>query len=106
MAAARKIYLARPCVEDPTLFIAESSFNRKLDMEMVCSILREINAPETRCSTRLGVARFRLDDCQVMLYRNGRIDIRRVSSISEASNVMDRVESLISTVFSDPGDQN
>jgi len=39
--------------------------------------------PGMRCSTKLGVARFRLDNWQVMIYKNGNIDIRRAKDIDE-----------------------
>lgn len=101
MHGAREIVLARPCVEDPSLFIAESSFGRGLDMEMVCRILDELDIPERRCSTRLGVARFRLDDWQVMIYRKGRIDVRRVTDVDNAADAMNRVESIVRLAFQD-----
>ncbi|HUV81689.1 MAG TPA: hypothetical protein VMW53_01235 [archaeon] len=101
MITAREIYLARPCIEDPKLFIAESNFGRGLDMEIVCTILAELAVPEMHCSTRLGVARFRLDDWQIMIYRKGRIDIRRVSNIDDASRAIDQSEKILQNAFID-----
>ncbi len=101
MRATRDIVLARPCVEDPGLFIAESNFCRDLDMEMVCRILDELDVPERRCSIRLGVARFRLDDWQVMVYRKGRIDVRRVIDVDNAADAIGQVESIVSLAFHD-----
>ncbi|MCK4929128.1 MAG: hypothetical protein KAR76_05275 [Methanosarcinales archaeon] len=101
MCAAKEIFLARPCVEDPSLFIAESSFGRGMDMEIVCRILEKLDMPEMRCSIRLGVARFRLDNWQVMIYRNGRIDIRRVTNVENAADAMHRVEFMLETAFHD-----
>ncbi len=101
MRATRDIVLAKPCVEDPSLFIAESNFGRCLDMEIVCRILDELDVPERRCSIRLGVARFRLDDWQVMVYRKGRIDVRRVTDVDNAADAMSRVESIVSLAFQD-----
>ena len=83
MSTVRKIFLARPCIEDASLFIAESSFGSGLDMDVVCRILGELKMPEMRCSTKLGVARFRLVNWQVMIYKNGNIDIRRAKDIDE-----------------------
>lgn len=99
MTAGNKIHLARPCIEDPRLFIAESSFGRGIDMEMACSILKELGVKEMRCSSRLGVARFRLDDRQVMIYRNGRIDVRRVLNVDDAAIAIDQVESMLENAF-------
>ncbi|MDF1557130.1 MAG: hypothetical protein P1P80_02965 [ANME-2 cluster archaeon] len=101
MCTTKEIFLARPCVEDPTLFIAESSFCRGLDMEIVCRTLKDLDVPEMRCSAKLGVARFRLDDWQVMIYRNGRIDIRRVTGVDNAALAMHRVEFMLDMAFLD-----
>jgi ArsR family metal-binding transcriptional regulator len=101
MITAREIHIARPCIEDPKLFIAESNFGRGLDMEMVCTILAELAVPEMRCSARLGVARFRLDDRQIMIYGKGRVDIRRVSSVDDASRAIDQVEKMLQNAFLD-----
>jgi ArsR family metal-binding transcriptional regulator len=101
MITAREIHIARPCIEDPKLFIAESNFGRGLDMEIVCTILTELAVPEMRCSTRLGVARFRLDDWQIMIYGKGRVDIRRVSNVDDASRAIDQVEKMLQNAFLD-----
>ena len=68
-------------------------------MDIVCDTLKQLNLPELRCSTRLGVARFKLDDWQIMIYRNGRIDIRRVSSVDDAKVAIDRVENMLHNAF-------
>jgi len=96
MRATRDIVLAKPCVEDPSLFIAESNFGRDLNMKIVCRIL---DVPERRCSIRLGVARFRLDNWQVMIYRKGRVDVRRVTGMDNAADAIGQVDSY----FSFPG---
>ncbi|MCG7850715.1 MAG: hypothetical protein MIO93_16270 [ANME-2 cluster archaeon] len=101
MRATRDIVLAKPCVEDPSLFIAESNFGRGLDMEMVCRILDKLDVPERRCSIRLGVARFRLDNWQVMIYRKGRIDVRRVTGVDNAADAIGQVESIVTLAFQD-----
>jgi len=99
MSTARKISLARPCIEDASLFIAESSFGSGLDMDVVCRILGELEMPEMRCSTKLGVARFRLDNWQVMIYKNGHIDIRRVKDIDEAAKAIEMVGIILKDGF-------
>ena len=99
MGDTREIHLARPCVEDPTLFMAESNLSRGLNMEIVCDNLKQLKLPELRCSAHLGVARFKLDNWQVMIYRNGRIDIRRVSSVDDANVAIDKVENMLQNAF-------
>jgi len=73
-----EIRLSRPCVEDPTRYIAECHFGKKVTMERLCDILRSIGAKELKCSLKLGVARFELEGRSVMIYQSGRADIRRI----------------------------
>jgi len=49
----------------------------------------------------LGVARFRLDDWQVMVYHKGRIDVRRVTDVDNAADAIGQVESIVSLAFQD-----
>lgn len=99
MSTVRKIFLARPCIVDASLFIAESSFGSGLDMDVVCSILKELEMPEMRCSAKLGVARFSLDNWQVMIYKNGHIDIRRVKDIDDAAKAIEMVGIMLKDGF-------
>ena len=94
--------MTRPCIEDASLFIAESGFGSGLDMDVVCSILgelEELEMPGMRCSARSGVARFRLDDWQVMIYRNGHIDIRRVKDVDDAARAIEMVGIMLKDGF-------
>src|SRR5659263_147578 len=43
-----EIRLSRPCVEDPTRYIAECHLGKRLDMKKLCDILREIGANELK----------------------------------------------------------
>ncbi len=96
-----EIRLSRPCVEDPSMYIAECHLGKRLVMEKLCDILREIFAKELKCSIKLGVARFELEGRSVMLYQSGRVDIRRIRNTAEAQNVMELVMSMVKDAFSD-----
>ncbi|MDP2767039.1 MAG: hypothetical protein Q8O41_06280 [Candidatus Methanoperedens sp.] len=96
-----EIRLSRPCVEDPSMYIAECHLGKRLVMEKLCDILREIGAKELKCSIKLGVARFELEGRSVMLYQSGRVDIRRIRNTGEAQNVMELVMSMVKDAFSD-----
>jgi len=96
-----EIRLARPCLEDPTRFIAECHIGSKLDMEKLCNVLRAIEAKDLKCSEKLGVARFELEEKSVMIYRSGRIDIRRIRSTGEASELMEKIKYMAKDAFSD-----
>jgi len=54
-----------------------------------------------RCSVKLGVARYELDDRSVMMYRSGRVDIRRIKSTTEAEKVLSQITAMVKDAFSD-----
>lgn len=70
-------------------------------MEKLCEVLRCAGAKELKCSIKLGVARFELEGRSVMLYQSGRVDIRRISNVSEAQGVMEQITSMVKEAFSD-----
>lgn len=96
-----EIRLSRPCIEDPSRYIAECHLGKRLDMEKLCEILRNTGAKELKCSIKLGVARFELEGRSVMLYQSGRVDIRRIRNTGEAQNVMELVMSMVKDALSD-----
>ncbi|MFZ2410765.1 MAG: hypothetical protein WAW23_04265 [Candidatus Methanoperedens sp.] len=96
-----EIRLSRPCIEDPSRYIAECHLGKRLDMEKLCEILRNTGAKGLKCSIRLGVARFELEERSVMLYQSGRVDIRRIRNTAEAQNVMELVMSMVKDALSD-----
>jgi len=96
-----EIRLSRPCVDDPTRYIAECHLGKRLDMEKLCDILREIGAKELKCSLNLGVARFELEGRSVMLYKSGRVDIRKIRTTDEARIFLEKIISLVSNALSD-----
>lgn len=70
-------------------------------MGKLCDILRETGAKELKCSLNLGVARFELEGRSVMLYKSGRVDIRKIRNTDEARIFLDKIVSLVSEAFSD-----
>lgn len=95
------IRLSRPCVEDPSRYIAECNLGRRLVMEKLCDVLRDIGAKELKCSVRLGVARFELEGRSIMVYQSGRVDIRRIRSTNEAQELLGEIESMVKEAFND-----
>ena len=95
------IRLSRPCVEDPTRYIAECHFGKKVAMEKLCDLLRKIDAKELKCSLKLGVARFELEGRSVMIYQSGRVDIRRIRTTDEARNVMVQLINMVKDALND-----
>ncbi len=93
------IRLSRPCLEDPNRYLAECHLERKLVMDKVCQTLRELRAKNLRCSVRLGVARFELEGKSVMIYQSGRVDIRRIKNIDEATHIMEKLISMVKDCF-------
>ncbi len=95
------IRLSRPCIEDPSRYIAECHLGKKLVMEKLCDVLRNAGAKELKCSIRLGVARFELEGRSVMLYQSGRVDIRRIRDTDEARDVLEEIRAMVKDAFSD-----
>lgn len=89
------ILLSRPCIEDPSLYIAECHLGKKVDIEKVCGFLRDVGAFDLKCSVKLGVVRFLLEGRSVMIYRSGRVDIRKIKSTGEAEIVMKKIMGTI-----------
>ncbi len=95
------IRLSRPCVEDPTRYIAECNLGKGLVIEKLCKILQELGAKELKCSINLGVARFELEDKSVMLYRSGRVDIRRIRNNEEARIYLEKISFMVKDALID-----
>lgn len=95
------IRLSRPCIDDPSRYIAECHLGKRLAMEKLCDVLRNIGAKELKCSIRLGVARFELEGRSVMLYQSGRVDIRRIRDTDEARDVLEEIRAMVKDAFSD-----
>lgn len=100
-----EIKLARPCVDDPGKYIAESQYRREFSMEDLCTILQNKKergvVDDLKCSARLGVAKFEFEEKTVMLYRSGRIDIRKTTDVEDAKILMEKVEEMVKKAFSD-----
>ncbi len=95
------IRLSRPCIEDPSRYIAECHIGKKVDIGKLCDILRGTGAKELKCSVRLGVARFELEGRSVMIYQSGRVDIRRIRNTDEAKGVMRQIMDIAKDALSD-----
>lgn len=93
--------MSRPCIEDPSRYIAECHLGKRLVMEKLCDVLRNIGVKELKCSIRLGVARFELEGRSVMLYQSGRVDIRRIQNTDEARDILEQIISMVKDAFSD-----
>jgi len=95
------IRLSRPCVDDPTRYIAECHLGKRLVMEKLCDTLRQINAKDLKCSINLGVARFELEEKSVMLYQSGRVDIRKIRNTEEARIFLEKIFLIVREALSD-----
>ena len=83
----------RPCKGGG--FLVEGTFNRPFSMEVLCRILHE----RGKCAEKLGVARFVYSDCDITLYRNGRVDVNRVQSTEQAIEILDGVQAIVREAF-------
>jgi ArsR family metal-binding transcriptional regulator len=91
------VVITRPCVDTPNRFIAESSFGRKLNMPATCATVRDI--PDAKCSESLGVAKFDYKDWTIILYRSGRVDLRKIRDEADARAAMDELKRMLAGAF-------
>ena len=97
MPSGFQIVITRPCVDTPGRFIAESSFGRRLDMGAACAKAKGI--PGAKCSESLGVAKLDYGDWTVILYRSGRVDLRKVRDEADARKAMGELERWLEGAF-------
>lgn len=97
MPSDYQIAITRPCKDAPGRYTAESSYGRRLNMDAICELVKDY--PEAKCSDSLGVAKFEFGDHSIILYRSGRIDLRRVRDVAHAQEVMAEVEHVIRDAF-------
>ena len=89
------IRIVKPCVDDPSLFTAHASLGGELDMDAVCDAMEAEG--NTRISRTLGVAKFNIGRSEITLYRNGRVDIRKVRNAEHARELVEHVEARFGT---------
>ncbi len=103
------IVITKPCTDAPGRFIAESRFGRQFNMGRLCSVVKAIEGGENstdvkaftdvKCSESLGVAKFDFRGRTLILYRSGRIDLRKVVDEGDARAAMAELESVLSSAF-------
>jgi ArsR family metal-binding transcriptional regulator len=92
-----EIVITKPCTDAPGRFIAESTFGSKFNMGRLCAIVKTVDG--AKCSESLGVAKLDFKDKTLILYRSGRIDLRKVKDADEARATMAELEVLLSKAF-------
>jgi len=97
VVAPYDIVITRPCTDTPGRFIAESSFGRKFDMDRLCALVKAIDG--AKCSESLGVAKLDYKDRTFILYRSGRIDLRKVKDPKDAEAAMREIEAMFRGAF-------
>ncbi len=97
VVAPYNIVITKPCTDAPGRFIAESTFGRKFNMGKLCVLVKPFDG--VKCSESLGVAKFDFKDKTLILYRSGRIDLRKVKDVEEARATMAELEALLCEAF-------
>jgi ArsR family metal-binding transcriptional regulator len=95
------IVITKPCTDAPGRFIAESSFGHKFSMDRLCSLIKAIEG--AKCSESLGVAKFDFKDRTLILYRSGRIDLRKIKDADDARAAMEELEAMLRAAFEPAG---
>jgi ArsR family metal-binding transcriptional regulator len=100
---AYEIVITRPCTDAPGRFIAESSFGRRFAMGRLCALAKAIDGAkgfsDLKCSESLGVAKFDYRGRTLILYKSGRIDLRRIVDADDALAVMHDIEERLKDAF-------
>lgn len=92
-----EVVITKPCTDAPGRFIAESTFGRKFNMGRLCELVKSVDG--AKCSESLGVARFDFKDKTLIVYRSGRIDLRKVKDAEEARATMAELKALLRRAF-------
>lgn len=95
--ASYHITITKPCTDAPGRFIAESTFGRRFNMDKLCALARSIDG--AKCSESLGVAKFDYKGKTLIVYRSGRVDLRKVADAEDANAIMIEVEALLDKAF-------
>ncbi len=91
------IVITKPCTDAPGRYIAESTFGRKFNMEKLCALVKPIDG--AKCSVSLGVAKFDYKERTLILYRSGRVDLRKIMDAGDAQTLMAELQALLSGAF-------
>ncbi len=94
---AYEIVITRPCVDAPGRFIAESAFGRRFNMSKLCELITPIAG--AKCSESLGVAKFDYKEKTLILYRSGRVDLRKIENAEDARTAMKDLEAMLGDAF-------
>ena len=92
-----QIVITKPCTDAPKKYIAESSFGRKFHMDRLCGLLKSIDG--AKCSESLGVAKFDFKEKTLILYRSGRVDLRKIADKNDAQATMDELAAMLEEAF-------
>jgi len=94
------IRLSRPALTTDS-FYSRMPFRKAGRHGQVVRYLKGVGAKGLKCSVKLGVARFELEDRSVMIYSSGRVDIRKILNTDEARAVMEKITDLVKEALSD-----
>jgi len=84
------IRIVRPCADDPDFNTAHADLKAELDMDAVCDMME--NDGNARVSRVLGVVKFDVEGSDITVYRNGRVDMRKVRDMDHARRLMETLE--------------
>jgi ArsR family metal-binding transcriptional regulator len=66
-------------------------------MDRLCGLLKSVDG--AKCSESLGVAKFDFKDKTLILYRSGRVDLRKIADKDEAQQTMDELAAMFDEAF-------
>lgn len=80
-------------------YTAEINFGRKLSINVLCSILQNIEIEDLRYSLELGIAKFYFNEKRIRLDKNGNVHISDINDEREAKIWISQVRNIIQKAF-------
>ena len=102
------IAIIHPCAEDSSKVTCESYLTGKpltekeFDLCKACRIIHDDATPgkdDYSCSLKLGFVKFKVAEKTVLLFKNGKIIVKRAENERDALETVDRVKEMVSGAF-------
>lgn len=96
-ASSKELVLYKPCRDEVDKIMFEIELPYLIDIQETCNELE--NLGKVKCSTKMGVAMVELDECNITIFKKGKIVARRVNDKDTAQQLMMKLLPLIRRVI-------
>jgi len=94
----KSMIILSPCAIT-SKYIAEVNFKKKLSMDILYSILKNLKIKDLRYSQELGIAKFEFKGKRIRLDKNGKISVSRISNEQDAKFFIKELKYIIKKAF-------